>query len=179
MKRILRNNKGVSTIVATALLVALVVILGVALASTVPQATIAQKPLQLQLQGTASLGENELRITNVGGDTVNTQVIALSTYITSGAYAGQKYVVDINQNLDSENEDPYRNFYYAVKEHPHPVDSAGHGGEFGPGETLVLNLDYCFEYGFMMQQVEAGYQFIVEISMNSQPVTATTVTVSS
>ena len=72
MRRTNRKNKGVSTIIAAALLVAMTVIIGVALGSTVLSAPNVQKLPQLEMSGWASVSANEIKLTHLGGDPINT-----------------------------------------------------------------------------------------------------------
>jgi flagellin-like protein len=171
MKRLFRNNKGVSTIVATSLLVALVVILGVALASTVQPSQIDNQPM-LQIQCTASISANEIRLTHVGGDTINTGSVVLYTYIPEGSgdsNAGARCeVVLVDNPITAENE------AYAIKSHPNPST-----GEFSVGDTLVLNFDDCLARNVWggLQWPVVGGNFVVELYFNGQPLTVTTMTV--
>jgi hypothetical protein len=87
IRRVNRRTAGISTIIAAALLVAMTVIAAVALGATVLQVpTEQQKPPQLQMSGTASISKHEIRLTHLGGDTINTGAITIKTIIPNGAY---------------------------------------------------------------------------------------------
>jgi flagellin-like protein len=149
MKRTNRKNKGVSTIIAAALLVAITVIIAVALGSTVLQAPPAEKPLQLQLDGWASVGENEVRLTHLGGDPINMDLVTVQTYIPAGTYQGTTYIVD-------------------------PSDYAG--GSLLAGDTLTIDFDGAFAIGAWGPQAPSvGEQFTVEFYYNGQPITAVSI----
>jgi FlaG/FlaF family flagellin (archaellin) len=160
MRRANRKNKGVSTIIAAALIVAMTVIIAVALGATVLQTPTTQKPYQLQLEGWASENANEIRLTHLGGDPVNTDVISIKTHLPTGVYRGANYEVNTVAYWESD---------YAI---------ISGGGVLQAGDTLVLNFERCFKpetggYGPFMPMV--GEQFIVELYNNGQPITAVTI----
>jgi flagellin-like protein len=93
MRKTNRKNKGVSTIIAAALLVAITVIIAVALGSTVLTAPTTEKPYQLQMSGSASIRDNEIRLTHLGGDPINTGSVTFKTRVPMGDYEDSVYEV--------------------------------------------------------------------------------------
>jgi flagellin-like protein len=94
LRRFKRNNKGISTIIAAALIVAMTVIAAVALGATVLQIPSETQPIpQLTMSGTASVSANEITLTHLGGDPINTQTITFKTYIPNGPYADYRAVI--------------------------------------------------------------------------------------
>ncbi|MCX8176024.1 MAG: type IV pilin N-terminal domain-containing protein [Candidatus Bathyarchaeota archaeon] len=159
------NNKGVSTIIAAALIVALTVILAVALGSTVlsyvPQAV---KPYQLTITGEASASGNII-ITHIGGDPINLDTVTIKTYIPSGTYAGVVYTIP---------KDDYSNIENWMRKYNTPTGSA----TFQVGDTLTIPFNKAFAesvYGLMAPQ--PGEQFVVELYYNNQPITSVTIIV--
>jgi FlaG/FlaF family flagellin (archaellin) len=108
-KRVNRKNAGISTIIAAALLVAMTVIAAVALGSTVLQVpTSAEKPYQLQMSGWASKSANEIKLTHLGGDPINTGVITFKTLIPNGDYEDIVYTIP---NKIGPGSNPYGEMY--------------------------------------------------------------------
>ncbi len=103
-----RNNKGISTIIAAALIVAMTVVAAVALGATVLQIpTETQSIQQLTMSGTASVSTNEITLTHLGGDPIHTQSITFKTYIPAGSYEGYRYEIPTNTGLDKAVLDEY------------------------------------------------------------------------
>jgi flagellin-like protein len=177
MKRTNRKNKGVSTIIAAALLVAMTVIVAVALGSTVLSAPTVQKLPQIQISGWASEGANEIRLTHLGGDPINTAAVTFKTYIPGGAYADVDHIIPNSVNLDAVTNDMWMlspdepteidlpmvletDSYKYQGQHPDYPDYAiyswGYLEPFGTGvynapvqagDTLVLDFDKSFATG--------------------------------
>lgn len=166
MRKIRINNRGISAVIAAALIVAMVVILAVALGSTVlsnvPQVT---KPYQLTLAGEASRSRNIIVITHLGGDPVNLDSITIRTYIPSGIYAGVVYTVP---------KDAYSRFETWTRRYNTPTGSA----TFQAGDTLTILFDKAFSTGaFGLMAPSVGEQFIVEFYYNNQPIASVTIVV--
>ena len=163
MKRTNRKNKGVSTIIAAALLVAMTVIIGVALGSTVLSAPNVQKLPQLEMSGWASVSANEIKLTHLGGDPINTGSVTFKTYIPSGLYADIASVVpnsipDFNQ-MYLVSTDP--NFEYPL---PMRLQT----------DTLKVMIDYDAEYGLPPGTYGKlyGYDYLNDMGAYVAPVQA-------
>jgi flagellin-like protein len=187
MKRFRRNRKGISTIIAAALIVAMTVIAAIALGSTVLQvSTSQQKPYHLQMTGTASVSANEILLTHIGGDPINTGTVTFKTLIPDGKYQDVEYTIpnvdtsgwpNIGFRLQSDTLD-YINkpAYYTYLE----MDSAGahYNAPVQAGDTLVLNFEKSFATGVYGSYIpDVGTQFIVELYSGTQPVTSVTIVV--
>ena len=165
MKRLLANKKGVSPLLATALLLALTVIIGAALASTVLKPPVTSKPLQVQINGWASKSQNLIKLTHLGGDPVYIGNIAIKTYIPSGSYTGSTYEIptsDIQRYMKINGEPVYEDWTWKT---------------WKAGDTLTIPVDKAFAtsmYGLMAPQ--PGEQFTVEIYYNGQPISSCTIT---
>ncbi|MGP3667748.1 MAG: type IV pilin [Candidatus Bathyarchaeota archaeon] len=168
MRKLRVNNKGVSTIIAAALIVALTVILAVSLGSTVlsltPQTTTLYK---LQLKGEASISRNTIVLTHLGGDPINLDSVTIKTYIPAGTYKGVVY--DVPKNA-------YAYFDYSTWSWKYntPTGTA----LMQAGDTLTIKFNQAFQssaYGLMAPS--AGEQFTVELYYNNQPITSVTIIV--
>jgi flagellin-like protein len=207
MKRTNRKNKGVSTIIAAALLVAMTVIIAVALGSTVLSAPTAQKQPQLQMDGWASEGTNEIRLTHLGGDPINTGAVTFKTYIPGGSYEDKMHEIPNNvpgyagQEAGWNQPEPTYDIPMRLETDPYDVQvdysAYGMGVVYGydyltdvgfyeapiqAGDTLVIDFDKSFGTfqvaGTTYDAVpDIGEQFVVEIYQDSVPFTAVTITV--
>lgn len=162
MRHANRKNKGVSTIVAAALLVAMTVILGVALGATVLNAPETEKPYQLTLDGTASINAGEIRVTHLGGDPISISAVAMYTFIpeSSSTYSGSRAEIPATA-----------------------IISQPSSGALQAGDTIVFDFRTSFAesglypgMGFYYTP-SVGEQFIVEFYYNAQPITAVTIIV--
>jgi len=165
MKRLLANRKGVSPLLATALLLALTVIVAAALASTVLKPPATSKPLQVQMNGWASKSQNLIKLTHIGGDPVYLGDVVFKTYIPSGPYAGSTYEIpasDIQNYMKINGEPVYEGWTWKT---------------WKAGDTLTIPVDKAFAtsvFGLMAPQ--PGEQFTVEVYYNGQPISSCTIT---
>ena len=157
MKKLFVNKKGISPILAMALLLAITAIIGAALASTVLKPPTATKPLQLQMTGWASESQNIVKLTHQGGDPVYMGNVVIKTYIPAGMYTGATYEIPKS--------------YMKINGEPAAWKT------WKAGDTLTIPVDKAFatsKYGLMAPS--PGEQFIVEIYYNGQPISSCTIT---
>ena len=165
MKRLLANRKGVSPLLATALLLALTVIVAAALASTVLKPPATSKPLQVQMNGWASRSQNLIKLTHIGGDPVYLGDVVFKTYIPSGPYAGSTYEI------------PASAIQNYMKINGEPVYEGWTWKTWKAGDELTIPVDKAFAtsvFGVMAPQ--PGEQFTVEVYYNGQPISSCTIT---
>jgi flagellin-like protein len=201
MRHTNRKNKGVSTIIAAALLVAMTVIIAVALGSTVMSAPTVQKLPQLQMSGSASEGANEIRLTHLGGDPINTGTVTFKTYIPGGTYEDIAFVIPntvpgydlmwgynapepnftIPMRLQTDVWEVKHDYgaYGKVYGYDYLEDGGLYAAPIQAGDTLVIAFDQSFGTGaWGGKYIPAiGEQFVVEIYQDGQPFTAVTITV--
>ncbi|MGD6934167.1 MAG: type IV pilin N-terminal domain-containing protein [Candidatus Bathyarchaeia archaeon] len=150
MRKFRTNNKGVSTIIAAALIVALTVVIAVALGSTVLQVSTPDKLPSLQIKGEAS-ATGDVVLTFLGGDPVTLDNVKISTYIPSGMYQGMQYDVP-------------------------PADYSPASGVFDAGDVITMAFDDAFAtstYGPMAPG--AGEQFTITLYTENQPIASATI----
>ena len=203
LKRFKRNNKGVSTIIAAALIVAMTVIAAVALGSTVLQIPADNQKLpQLTLSGSASEGANQILLTHLGGDPINTETITFKTYMPEGSYKGYRYTIP--NTLSTETATYGYSMMHLQTDPPtvNVLDYTAYGmgisyqyhykyGDFDrkdtiyaapvqAGDTLVIDFKTSFPTGqYGDYQPAIGQQFVVELYSGEQVVTSVTITVQS
>ena len=141
------KRRGVSPILAAAVLVALTVVIGAALAATIVKPPSGEKTPQLQVSGWASKSQNVIKLTHMGGDPVYTGNIEIKTYIPSGQYTGATYTV--------------------------PSTAYNSAMTWKAGDVLEITFNEAFGAG---QTPNPGEQFIVEIYYRGQPVASCTIT---
>jgi len=168
MRKIRMNNKGVSTIIAAALIVALTVILAVALGSTVlssaPQATAQY---QLQIKGEAS-ATGDIVLTHLGGDPVSLDSISIKTFIPTGTYEGVVYTVPMSVYSSGYE---WEGTWYASSFNTPSGDAL-----LQAGDTLTMSFVDSFDTGtYGLMAPSGGEQFVVEFYYNNQPITTTTI----
>ena len=166
MKKLFVNKKGISPILAMALLLAITAIIGAALASTVLKPPTATKPLQLQMTGWASESQNIVKLTHQGGDPVYMGNVVIKTYIPAGMYTGATYEIpksDMKSYMKINGESVTEG-YYSWK-------------TWKAGDTLTIPVDKAFATSmFGLMAPSPGEQFIVEIYYNGQPISSCTIT---
>jgi FlaG/FlaF family flagellin (archaellin) len=201
LRRFRRNTRGISTIIASALIVAMTVIAAIALGSTVLQIPADNQKLpQLTVSGTASIDANEITLTHLGGDPINTETIIFKTYMPEGSYKGYRY--EIPNTLSKDTATFGYSAMHLQTDAPRVVinDYTAYGmgisyqyhykyGDFDrkdtiyaapiqAGDTLVIAFDKSFptgQYGDYRPAV--GQQFVVELYSGEQVVTSVTITV--
>lgn len=164
MQKFRMNNKGVSTIIAAALIVALTVVLAVALGSTVLQVSTPSKTYQLQLKGEAQYDGN-IVLTNMGGDPISLDSVKISYYIPSGTFAGMQEDIPVSVWSASDGKFEY----------------GAWSGVFDAGDTITMGFRDVFDRpGYLPgSHIEpaAGEQFVVTLYIDSQPVASSTIIV--
>ena len=170
MRKLFVKRKGVSPILAMALLLAITAIIGAALASTVLKPPTATKPLQLQTTGWASKSQNIVKLTHQGGDPVYMGNVIIKTYIPAGEYTGSTYEI------------PKSDMAEYMKINGEPVAESDPWGGYSwktwkAGDTLTIPVDKAFATSiFGLMAPSPGEQFIVEIYYNGQPISSCTIT---
>ena len=137
---------------AAALLIAITVIIGAALASTVLLAPSAEKPVQLQVDCWASINTNEIRLSHLGGDPIYLSVVQIQTYIPLGTWEGATTIIDNS--------------------------AVGLSGTFEAGDTITIPFDQAFSMSpwSTLMAPNPGEQFRVEMYYNSQPIASVMIT---
>lgn len=144
------NNKGVSTIIAAALIVALTVVIAVALGSTVLQVSTPDKLPSFQIKGEAS-ETGDVVLTFLGGDPVTLDNVKISTYIPSGLYQGMQYDV------------PTSAYSPAL-------------GVFDAGDVITMTFNDAFATSiFGSMAPGAGEQFTITLYTDNQPIASATI----
>jgi flagellin-like protein len=170
MRRTNRKNKGVSTIIAAALLVAMTVIIGMALGSTVLSAPTVQKLPQLEMSGWASVSANEIKLTHLGGDPINTGSVTFRTYIPSGLYAD--IYADISNEINP-GDHPYGEMWWYQQEDPLHIsmrletDTWGYQWDHPDWSVPVygyeyMSIDYSSGSGTYTAPVQAGDTLVID-----------------
>jgi flagellin-like protein len=201
LKLFRRNKKGISTIIASALIVAMTVIAAVALGSTVLQISGQTQSIpQLTMSGTASISDNEIRLTHTGGDVISTGSITFKTYIPDGKFKDYRYeipnVISSNyenygysiMHLSTDNPEkqtwgPYT--YYTYNTEYATYGSTQYVAPMQAGDTLVIDFDKSFgtatgqlyDWEDQLMAPKAGEQLIVELCSENQVICTIPITV--
>lgn len=200
------NRKGVSTIIAAALIVALTVILAVALGSTVLQVKVPQKNAQVDISGTASAGtityyEYGTAATGYAIEVTSTTYSTTTPYI--GSYSGNLVITDVGgdaldlQNIVIETTVTSGTNSGAVWTIPGSeiTFTTSTPGTLQAGDSFTIPLNDAFQgtltpvtpattppsytVGYMgFEAPTVGDTFTLTIYQNSQPIATTAVTLS-
>ncbi|RLG85803.1 MAG: hypothetical protein DRO18_05270 [Thermoprotei archaeon] len=158
----LKLKRGVSPILAAAVLVALTVVLGVALTATIMKPPETKASVQFQVSGEAYRGDNVIYLTHMGGDPAYLGEVTIKTYIPSGTYQGCEYTISSLSGVDAKLNG----------------DDVSGDETWKAGDVLEIPFDKAFAtsaYGLMAPS--AGEQFIAEIYYGGQPAASCTITV--